>query len=925
VAMHVSEKRDGWSSLRSAAVYALSAGLWILLSDYVAALLFKDESSLTIASTVKGWLFVAVTATILFGLLERDRRISERLASEIREAQAQTSSILDSAPQAIMFIDADGVVTYANHAVEATFGRPAHELVGTHGLDIGWVYRDLQGEVIPPERLPGVTVARTGEPVHARVMRITTSDGVPRVVSMNAVPKMDEEGRQGALATYTDITETVDAQRRLEHVNRLYATLGEASQAIIGLAEGRDPLPEVCRIAVETGGFVMAWVGVPDQETHLVIPLASAGRVDGYFDGLGISILDEELGRGPTGTAIREGRTVVCNDIATDPLMRPWRDRAISSGYASSISVPLIRDGVAVGAFSGYAPEAGFFGPREIELLERLGGDVSFAMVFQERERERRHAETGLRRWAEIFENTQVGVVISEFGSPLISLCNPAFSTMHGYSTPEEIIGSPLAAMTAADEQGRHIDRRRDGIGNGHSHYEARHVRKDGSTFPVDIDLTIVYDDAGAPRYGIATVVDITDRKATEDELAQHREHLEDLVEERTQELERANADLTRATEAKSQFLANMSHELRTPLNSIIGFTGIMLQGMAGPLNEEQEKQLGMVHRSGRYLLSLINDVLDLSRIEAGRIRVEIESFDMRDALSAVEQTLAPLAREKGLGLAFEAPEGAVPVLSDRGKIQQILLNLGGNAIKFTQEGGVTFHVEARPDEVVVTVSDTGVGITGDEQAHIFDEFHQIARAAGDKTQGSGLGLTICRRLARVLGGDVTVSSAPGLGSTFTLSIPTTVPGGSGIAREGGIDLKGRAAMVVEDDPSSLALMTLYLEREGVDVVQVEDGAEALTIARERHPDVILLDISLPGMDGQQVLSRLKNDPETADIPVICVSAFGPEEYDSRGSAAQLLKPVSRDMLVGQMERVLKMRVGHNGRRPGSPDEGEAP
>jgi PAS domain S-box-containing protein len=916
--------RDRWSSLRSAAVYALAAGLWILLSDWVAEALFTDRVALTVASTVKGWLFVAVTSTILFAILERDRRISERLSVGLREAQEQATTILESAPQAIMFLDAEGTVTYANREVQSTLGSPPAALVGTHGTDIGWTYSDVDGNPIPRAELPGATVARTGEAVHGLVLQVTATDGVTRVLSMNAVPMTDAQGRQGALASYTDISETVRAQRRLEHVNRLYAALGEASQAIIGLAEGRDPLPEVCRIAVDTGGFLMAWVGLVDARTHLVRPVASAGNIDGYLDGLAITAEDEESGRGPTGTAIREARTVVCNDILTDPTMDPWRERAMSRGYRASIAVPLIRDGVALGAFSSYAPESGFFGPREVGLLEQFASDVSFAMVFQEREQARREAETSLRRWAEIFENTQVGVVVSEFGSPLASLCNPAYATMHGYSSPDEIIGTVLAAMTAPQEQDRHLERRLEGVGSGHAHYEALHVRKDGSTFPVEIDLTIVLDDAGAPRYGIATVVDITDRKATEAELQEHREHLEDLVEKRTAELELANVELIRATDAKSQFLANMSHELRTPLNSIIGFTGILLQGMAGPLNEEQEKQLGMVHRSGRYLLSLINDVLDLSRIEAGRTRVEVEAFDMRDALSAVEQTLGPLAAEKGLGLAFETPQGALPVLSDRGKIQQILLNLAGNAVKFTDKGGITVHTEARPDEIVVTVTDTGVGIPVEEQAHIFDEFHQIARAAGDKTQGSGLGLTICRRLARVLGGDVTVSSQPGQGSAFTLSLPTTVPGGSGVLRAGGIDLRGRVAMLVEDDPSALALMTLYLEREGVDILQVEDGAEALTVARESRPDVVLLDISLPGMGGQQVLRRLKADPATSTIPVICVSGYSPDEYDSRGSAAQLVKPVSRDALIGQVERVLATAVGHNGSRPGSPDEGEA-
>jgi CheY-like chemotaxis protein/anti-sigma regulatory factor (Ser/Thr protein kinase) len=303
---------------------------------------------------------------------------------------------------------------------------------------------------------------------------------------------------------------------------------------------------------------------------------------------------------------------------------------------------------------------------------------------------------------------------------------------------------------------------------------------------------------------------------------------------------------------------------------------------------------------------------------------VEVESFDMRDLLSALVQTLDPLAREKGLQLAIDGPDGPTPIMSDRGKIQQILLNLVGNAIKFTEHGGVTVHTEARPDEVVVAVTDTGVGIGPEEIGHIFDEFHQVARASGDKTQGTGLGLTICRRLARVLGGDVTVGSMPGEGSTFTLSVPTTAPGGSGISRAAGIDLRGRTAMVVDDDPSALALMTLYLEREGIDVVQVEDGAEALAVARERCPDVILLDITLPAMSGQQVLRRLKGDPVTAPIPVICVSAHQPGEYDSEGPASQVVKPVLCEELIAHVERVLGAGVRHNGNRPVPSDEGEA-
>jgi PAS domain S-box-containing protein len=885
-------ERDSWSSARSVGVYAAAAGLWILLSDRAAQLLFKTTVSLTVASTVKGWLFVAVTAAILFGVLERDRRVSERFSAAIREAHERASSTLDSAPQAIMFIDAEGVVTYANREVERTFGIAPRELLGTHGIDLGWTYTDVDGTPIPREDLPGATVARTGQPVHGLAVRITTAEGVSRVLSMNAVPMTDDRGLPGALAAYTDISDTVDAQERLEHVNRLYSVLGEASQAIIGLAQGGDALSEVCRSAVETGLLRMAWVGLVDEDTKIVRPVAWAGRIEGYLDGLVITTLDQADGRGPAGTSIRENRTVVSNDIETDPMMGPWRDGATSRGYVASISIPIMRDGVPVGAFMAYASEPRFFGAREVGLLERLAGDVSFAMDFQSREDKRRRYPGGCRDQR-----------VRQPGHQ---------SVQPGVRRHARLFSKISAHLRSSSSEA------------GHLHYEALHVRKDGSTFPVDIDLTIVFDDAGTPRYGIATVVDITDRKATEEELEEYRENLEELVDARTAELERVNSDLVRATEAKSQFLANMSHELRTPLNSIIGFTGVMQQGMAGPLTQEQDKQLGMVYRSGRYLLSLINDVLDLSRIEAGRVRVEVESFDMRDLLSALVQTLDPLAREKGLQLAIDGPDGPTPVMSDRGKIQQILLNLVGNAIKFTEHGGVTVHTEARPDEVVVAVTDTGVGIGPEEIGHIFDEFHQVARASGDKTQGTGLGLTICRRLARVLGGDVTVGSMPGEGSTFTLSVPTTAPGGSGISRAAGIDLRGRTAMVVDDDPSALALMTLYLEREGIDVVQVEDGAEALAVARERCPDVILLDITLPAMSGQQVLRRLRGDPVTAPIPVICVSAHQPGEYDSEGPASQVVKPVLCEELIAHVERVLGAGVRHNGNRPVPSDEGEA-
>ena len=271
---------------------------------------------------------------------------------------------------------------------------------------------------------------------------------------------------------------------------------------------------------------------------------------------------------------------------------------------------------------------------------------------------------------------------------------------------------------------------------------------------------------------------------AAESELAEYRAHLEELVSERTAALERTNAELARvidelraATAAKSDFLANMSHELRTPLNSIIGFTGVILQGLAGELTDEQRYQLGLVQRSGIRLLGLVNDVLDLTRIESGTVELQYSGFDAAEFVRASVETLRPLAREKGLALTCTT-EQPVPVRSDRDKLQQIVLNLVSNAVKFTEAGSVTVEVAAEGQSFSVSVADTGPGLTAEDIGLVFDRFTQV-RTHDAKPEGTGLGLAISKQMAQLLGGDVTVTSQVGVGSTFTLSLPIQPPGES--------------------------------------------------------------------------------------------------------------------------------------------------
>ena len=277
--------------------------------------------------------------------------------------------------------------------------------------------------------------------------------------------------------------------------------------------------------------------------------------------------------------------------------------------------------------------------------------------------------------------------------------------------------------------------------------------------------------------------VDISERRRAEQALRELNESLERKVEARTRDLDAAKERAEAADRVKSAFLATMSHELRTPLNSILGFTGIVLKGMAGPLTSEQQKQLGMVQGSARHLLDLINDVLDISKIEAGQLEIRCLPFDLRASIARVTGSVLPLAEKKGLSLRVVEPQSLPPMSSDQRRVEQVLLNLLNNAIKFTERGAVTLtamlvddfdpHGSGQPVRAAcVRVSDTGIGMRQEDLSSLFQPFRQIDSGLQRQHEGTGLGLAICRRLTDLLGGTIVAESAPGEGSSFTVLLP---------------------------------------------------------------------------------------------------------------------------------------------------------
>jgi PAS domain S-box-containing protein len=355
---------------------------------------------------------------------------------------------------------------------------------------------------------------------------------------------------------------------------------------------------------------------------------------------------------------------------------------------------------------------------------------------------------------------------------------NETYCRMSGYSE-SELLGMCIADLEAAMDADAIASRIPEIAADGEARFESQHRRKDGSVF--DVEVNVQYrPDAGGRL--VAFLQDITERKRVEEEVLRLNEDLELRVQERTEELTatneeliEANARLDEATHAKSDFLASMSHELRTPLNSIIGFSHILSHGMAGALDSEQEKQVRMIHSSGKHLLELVNQILDVSAIEAGRMKVEQRPLEVAAVVKSVAETVAPLAAEKGLELSWSVAPDVGVLLSDHTRLEQVLLNVMGNAIKFTESGSVRVEAKRVGDGVAFIVADTGCGIAHDDLPRVFEEFYQVERDDVAKSEGTGLGLTVSKRLLDLLGGTIEVESTPGEGSTFTVRLPLSV------------------------------------------------------------------------------------------------------------------------------------------------------
>jgi PAS domain S-box-containing protein len=429
--------------------------------------------------------------------------------------------------------------------------------------------------------------------------------------------------------------------------------------------------------------------------------------------------------------------------------------------------------------------------------------------------------------------------------------------------------------------------------------------RADGSEFAVDVTLS-PNEVEGADRV-ICVVRDVTERKRSEEQiqtLNQDLEHGTEALIATNKALELQNREVERANRLKDEFLASMSHELRTPLNSIIGFSDLLAERGDDQFTPKQKRFIGHIQQGARHLLELINDILDLSKIEAGHLELKYEEFNVSAAAAEVLATVRPIAVAKNIEMTSTFPE-SLSLDGDRLRFKQVLYNLLSNAIKFTAAGGrVSIECAETGGVAQFCVADNGIGIPAEEHEAIFSSFHQVGTTTKGVREGTGLGLAITKRLVEQHGGRIWVQSEPGKGSHFYFTLPLK-------AEEPDYGVSGKLGdaplvLVVEDEGAAQELLLSHLEEAGYRAVTVGTGAEAVRAVREIHPDVITMDVLLPGKNGWQVLEELKQSPATASIPVIIVSVVEERKKGlSIGAADYLVKPVSKEHLLEAIRRVL--------------------
>ncbi len=667
---------------------------------------------------------------------------------------------------------------------------------------------------------------------------------------------------QAAIAIENARLFTVERERAQEQEAVL-----DTMQDLSGELELSKVLERVLQRAVELLGVTGGELATYDESRDDLV-IVSSYRLETNAVGTRMA-----LGEGAMGTVARTHEPLII------PRYQEWEGHSgkyEQSSIQSVMAGPLLIGNRLVGAIASvHADPTREFGEADLRRLMMFAPQAAIAI-------ENARLYSAAQQQFEVLVRNNPVAIVNIDAENRIRSCNPAFEKLFGY-TEAEVKGQNLDALVTTEgtlaEAQAYTDR---ALQQGRAtSANARRRRKDGSIIDVEV-LTIPVSVGGEQVGMMALYHDIT-------------------------ELLTARREAEAANETKSRFLASTSHELRTPLNAIIGYSEMLQEQAAEDGHEGYAADLGKIHSAGQHLLAVINDILDLSKIEAGKMELYLETVAVRPLIDEVVTTVRPLIAKHNNRFELEAGADLGSIRADATRVRQILLNLLSNASKFTSDGVISLAAQRGDGQLTFRVRDSGIGMTEEQMSRLFQAFAQAEASTASKYGGTGLGLAISRRLCQMMGGDIAVASEPGKGSTFTVRLPVA---GADAALErrswqpdGGRAVRG-TVLVVDDDPGVRNLLGRFLSREGFRVETASDGETGLRLARELVPTIITLDVLMPGMGGWAVLSRLKGDPALATIPVVILSVVDDKPMGfALGVSEYLTKPIDRKSLAAALAK----------------------
>ncbi len=804
------------------------------------AYILRTYATFSIASTLALFLIGSI-----FLLVRRYLAARKQAELTLQESEARVRLLLDSAGEGVYGVDTRGLCTFCNPAALQLLGLESADQILGRNVHSQFHHTRTDGTPYPFEECPIFRTFVTGEGTLGEEEVFWRADGTPLPVEYRAHPVRRDGETLGAVVTFVDVA----PRQRAETEMRL------RDRALRAIAQG---------------------VFITDPQTldePIIYVNAAFERLTGYSQ------------------AEVEGRNI---DFLIGPDTDPLAVEEVRSAFRD-------RRGTKVELLCYRKDGSTFWDALTLAPVDRPDGRVShFVGVVTDvtaRRRDEQRVRDSEGRLRLMIESVRDYAIFSIDLGGRVSSWNTGAERLFGFSD-SEILGQPTDLLFTDEDRsaGAPLLELLQAEATGRSEEERWHVRRDGTRFLASGLVTAVRDESGTLLGYTKVARDITEPKRAE------------------VELRAAKVAAEVASRAKSTFLANMSHELRTPLNAIIGYSEMLGEEAEDRGLRDLMPDLDRIHSAGKHLLGLINDVLDLSKIEAGRMELYLEAFDLASMVRDAIATVDPMAEKAHNRIRLDLDSDLGAMHADQTKVRQAILNLLSNAIKFTERGTITVRArregpQGGPDWITLEVADDGIGMSAEEQGRLFRPFVQADASTTRKYGGTGLGLTITRRFCQLMGGDIAVRSEPGLGSTFTIRLPADVEGRPGDVQIPGPLLvapgpaDGATVLVIDDDPTVGDLMTRVLAREGFRVEYAGGGEAGLAKARSSRPDAITLDVMMPGMDGWSVLHALKCDPELATIPVILVSFLEDKNLGyALGASEYLSKPIDRARLASLLK-----------------------